>query len=164
MKITIVALLLTISAAAQMTNAALLKLDREFAQVTASEHLDGWMRYMTDSTVIFGPEGYSQIAGGKDAIAAYYRDLFSRPDFRLSWKPMSAQLLPTGTTGYTTGTFHWVMPNNQCRCVNDWHGTYLAVWESYAGGKWRLKALFPSETPPQWVAVVGRVVEALLRS
>ena len=36
MKIAFVALLLTISAVAQMTDAALLKLDREFAQVTAS--------------------------------------------------------------------------------------------------------------------------------
>src|SRR6185312_5929428 len=146
MKVTIAVLLFTISAGAQMTNAALLKLDREFAKATANEHLDGWMRYMMDYTVIFGTQGESQIVGGKEEIRTYYRDLFSRPDFKMNWTPISAQLLPTGATGYTTGTFHWVMPNSTCNCVNDWHGTYLAAWEKEGlpGGKWKLKALFPS--------------------
>jgi ketosteroid isomerase-like protein len=114
MKVTIAVLLFTVSAAAQMTNAALLKLDREFAQATASEHLDGWMKYMMDYTVIFGTQGESQIVSGKEEIRTYYRELFSRPDFKMNWTPMSAQLLPTGATGYTRGTFHWVMPNNRC--------------------------------------------------
>jgi ketosteroid isomerase-like protein len=101
---------------------------------------------MTDYTVIFGPQGYSQIVGGKEEIRTLYRDLFSRPDFKMNWTPMSAHLLHSGETGYTTGTFHWVMPNTSCSCVNDWHGTYLAVWdkEGFQRGKWKLKALFPS--------------------
>lgn len=145
MKLAITLMILTLSSAAQMTNAALLGLDKEFAKATAKEHLDGWMKYMMDYSVIFGPQGYSQIVSGKDEIRAFYRSLFSMPDFEMTWTPMRAQLLPSGTTGYTTGTFHWVMPNATCKCVNEWRGTYLAVWEvEIPGRKWKLKALFPS--------------------
>jgi ketosteroid isomerase-like protein len=100
---------------------------------------------MMDYTVIFGPQGYSQIVSGKEQIRTFYQELFSMPDFKMNWTPMSAQLLPSRATGYTRGTFHWIMPNSRCKCVNDWHGTYLAVWEEEnPGGKWKLKALFPS--------------------
>jgi len=146
MRVAIAVLLFAISSAAQMTNAALLKLDREFAQATAKEHFDGWMRYMMDYTVIFGPQGDSHIADGKEEIRKHYHDRFSMPHFKMNWTPMSAQVLPSGTTGYTKGTFHWVIPQNPCTCEDNWHGTYLAVWEEDpgAGGKWKLKALFPS--------------------
>lgn len=145
MKIAIAVLVVTVSSAAQMTNATLLALDRAFARVTTTDHFDGWMKYMTDHTVIFGPQGYSQIASGKEQIRTFYQELFSMPDFKMNWTPMSAQILPSGATGYTRGTFHWIMPNSKCKCVNDWHGSYLAVWEEENPvGKWKLKALFPS--------------------
>ena len=146
MKIAIALFVLTLSSAtAQMTNAALLRLDREFSKATTTEHLDGWMKYMMDYSVIFGPQGYSQIVAGKEQIRTFYQELFSMPDFAMNWTPMSAQILASGSTGYTRGTFHWIMPNSRCKCENDWHGTYLAVWEEEnPGGKWKLKALFPS--------------------
>jgi ketosteroid isomerase-like protein len=146
MKATLAVFLLTVSSAAQMTNAGLLKLDREFAQATTKEHLNGWMNYMMDSTVIFAPQHYSGNLDGKEAIRSRYRDLFTMSDFKMDWTPMSAQILPSTATGYTKGTFHWVIPNSPCKCVNDWHGTYLAVWEeeNSAAGKWKHKALLPS--------------------
>jgi ketosteroid isomerase-like protein len=146
MKTTLALFLLTVSSAAQMTNARLLKLDQQFAQATTKEHLDGWMRYIMDSTVIFAPQHYSGNLDGKEAIRTRYQDLFATPDFKMNWRPTSAQVLPSGATGYTKGTFHWVIPYSPCKCVSDWHGTYLAVWEEEdsAGGKWKLKALLPS--------------------
>jgi len=57
MKIAIAVLVLTVSSAAQMTNATLLALDRAFAKVTTTEHFDGWMKYMMDDTVIFWTTG-----------------------------------------------------------------------------------------------------------
>jgi hypothetical protein len=55
MKALLVLLMFSISATAQMNEAGLLKLDREFAKATSEKRLDGWMRYMMDSTVVFGP-------------------------------------------------------------------------------------------------------------
>jgi ketosteroid isomerase-like protein len=141
----LVLLLLSVPATGQMNQAGLLKLDRDFAKATSEKRLDGWMRYMMESTVVFGPPRSVQHIVGKEEIRNYYRDMFGMPDFNMSWTPMSAQILPTGTTGYTRGTFHWFMPNDVCKCVNDWHGTYLAVWEEESlDGHWKLKALFPS--------------------
>jgi ketosteroid isomerase-like protein len=138
--------LLTLSAAAQMTSDALLKFDKQFAQATDRERLEGWMKYMMEPTVIFGTQHTDQRIVGKEEIRGYYRDLFSIPDFRMTWMPTTARILASGMTGYTEGTFHWVIPNTQCKCVNDWRGTYVAIWEEedHAGGNWKLKALSPS--------------------
>ena len=56
MKVILSLLLLSISAMAQMSQSGLLKLDRAFAQATSEKRLDGWMSYMMDSTVVFGPQ------------------------------------------------------------------------------------------------------------
>jgi ketosteroid isomerase-like protein len=142
----LVLLMLAISATAQMTESGLLKLDDDFAKTTSEKRLDGWVSFMMNSTVVFGPQHSAQRIVGREEIRDYYRDMFAMPDFKMSWTPRTAQLLPSGQTGYTRGTFHWVSPNYKCRCVNDWHGTYLAVWEEEQcpGGAWKLKALFPS--------------------
>jgi ketosteroid isomerase-like protein len=146
MKVLLAFLLFSVSALAQMTEANLLKLDREFAQATAEKRLEGWMHYMMDSTVVFGPTHSAQRIVGKDEIRGYYRDMFAMPGFNMTWTPKTAKILPSGQTGYTRGTFHWVSPNDICHCVNDWHGTYLAVWEEEQcpQGAWKLKGLFPS--------------------
>ena len=140
-------LLFSVSAIAQMTPAALLKLDREFAQATSEKRLDGWMSYMMQTTVIFGPPNSLSRLVGKDEIQRFYSDAFAVPDFSMRWTPKRAQLLPSGNTGYTMGTFQWVSKEGKCHCRNDLHGTYLAVWEREPGsnpGQWKLKALFPS--------------------
>jgi ketosteroid isomerase-like protein len=146
MRVLLVFLLLTVSVRAQMTTAALLKMDRDFQRATSEKGLDGWMSYMMDSTVIFGPPTSAQRIVGREEIQDYYRTFFEMSDFRMSWIPKSASILRSGNTGYTRGTFHWILPNRGCNCVNDWKGTYLAVWEldSRISGKWKLKALFPS--------------------
>jgi ketosteroid isomerase-like protein len=146
MRVLLAFLLFTVSATAQMTTAALLKMDRDFQRATSEKRLDGWMSYMMDSTVIFGPPTSAQRIVGKEEIQDYYRTFFAMPNFRMSWTPKKAVILPSGETGYTSGTFHWILPNPGCHCVNDWKGTYLAVWEldSHISGEWKLKALFPS--------------------
>jgi ketosteroid isomerase-like protein len=147
MKALLALLLFSISAAAQMTESALLQLDRDFAQATSEKRLDGWMKYMMETTVIFGPPNSLWRLAGKEEIQHYYREAFAMPDFSMRWTPKSAQLLPSGNTGYTTGTFQWVSKEGKCHCLNDLHGTYLAVWEREPcpdPGPWKLKALFPS--------------------
>jgi ketosteroid isomerase-like protein len=146
MRVLLAFVLLTVSATAQMTTGALLKMDHDFQQSTSERRLDGWMSYMMDSTVIFGPPTSAQRIVGKEEIQSYYRTFFAMPDFSMRWMPQKAVILPSGETGYTSGTFHWILPNHGCNCINDWKGTYLAVWEldSRISGKWKIKALFPS--------------------
>jgi len=155
MKTTIVVFLLTISAAGQMTRPALLQLDGDFARATAEGHLDGWMKYMMASTVIFqvalpqllrGPQFTEQMIVGKEEIRSYYQRMFAMPNFTMLWTPTDAQVLPSATIGFTKGTFRWTFLYQLCNCTLDWHGTYLAVWEQDPAevAKWKLKALFPS--------------------
>ena len=145
MKPVLVLLMLAISATAQMSKSGLLKLDDEFAKATSEKLLDRCVSFMMDSTVLFGPPYYSELIVGREEIRNYYRKMFSSPGFKMNATPRVAEVLPSGQTGYTRGTFHWVIPNDKCHCINDWHGTYLAVWEEESPkGKWKLKALFPS--------------------
>jgi ketosteroid isomerase-like protein len=147
MKTVLAVLLFSISAVAQMTEPALLQLDRDFAHATSEKRLDGWMKYMMETTVIFGPPNSLTRVVGKEEIERQYREMFAMPDFTMRWTPKTAQLLPSGNTGYTTGTFQWLSTDGTCHCRNDLHGTYLAVWEKEPCpglGPWKLKALFPS--------------------
>jgi hypothetical protein len=68
MKAVFVIVSFSISVAAQMTNADLLKLDRDFAQETSKKRLDGWMNYIMQSTVIFGPPNSTQRVARKEEI------------------------------------------------------------------------------------------------
>jgi ketosteroid isomerase-like protein len=149
MKVVLFILLLSHFAAAQMTGAALLQLDRDFALAASEKRLDRWMNFMMDSTVIFGSTGSTGHFVGKEEIRNYYGSLFAMPDFSISLKSQSAEILPSGRTGYTKGTFQWRLPDHKCRCVNEERGTYLAVWERDPScpppnGPWKLKALFPA--------------------
>jgi ketosteroid isomerase-like protein len=149
MKVVLLILLLSHFAAAQMTEATLLQLDRDFALATSEKRLDRWMNFMMDSTVIFGPSGSTGHLVGKEEIRSYYGSLFAMSDFSISLKPESAEILPSGRTGYTKGTFQWTIPDHKCQCVNELRGTYLAVWERDPScpprnGPWKLKALFPA--------------------
>jgi hypothetical protein len=74
---TLAVCLLTISAAGQRRSPALLQLDRDIARATAEGRLEGWMKYMMASTVIFqvalpqlqrGPQFTDQMIVGKDEI------------------------------------------------------------------------------------------------
>jgi ketosteroid isomerase-like protein len=143
MKAVLFFLLLSHTAAAQMTRAALLQLDRDFAYATSERQLDRWMNYMMDSTVIFRPSSTGHFVG-KEEIRSYYGDLFAMPDFSMSFRPESAEILPSGGMGYTKGKFQWTIPDHGCQCVNELRGTYLAVWErDPSSNAWKLKALFP---------------------
>jgi ketosteroid isomerase-like protein len=147
MKAVLAVLLLSIAAAGQMTEGRLLKLDQDFAEATAKKHVEGLMDYTMDSTVIFWYNSPMRTSGPQE-IQSYFRQLFATPGFLMTWIPQTAELLPSGMTGYTKGTFHWVIPNPGCHCAADWHGTYLAVWERKPcpdlDPPWKLKALFPS--------------------
>ena len=103
MKVVLLILLLAHLAAAQMTEAALLQLDRDFALATSEKRLDRWMNFMMDSTVIFGPSGSTGHFVGKEEIRSYYGSLFAMSDFSISLKPESTEILPSGRTGYTKG-------------------------------------------------------------
>jgi ketosteroid isomerase-like protein len=147
MRIMVAVFVLSLAAAGQMTESRLLKLDQDFAQATGKRQVDGMMDYVMDSTVIFWYNSPMRTSG-PDEIRRHFQELFATPGFVMTWTPQTAELLPTGVTGYTTGTFHWVIPNPGCRCAADWHGTYLAVWERKPcpdlNPPWKLKALFPS--------------------
>jgi ketosteroid isomerase-like protein len=148
MKAVLFILLLSHLVAAQMTRAALLP-DQDFAQATSEKQVDRWMNYMMDSTVIFGPSNSSGHLVGKEEIRSCYRGLFAMADFNMSLKPESAEILPSGQTAYTKGTFQWTIPDQKCHCKNELRGTYLAVWERDPScppptGPWKLKALFPA--------------------
>jgi len=86
MKTVLALLLFSISAVAQMTEADLLQLDRDFAQATSEKRLDGWMKYMMEPTVIFGPPNSTWRLLGMEEIRSYYKEMFAMPDFTMRWE------------------------------------------------------------------------------
>jgi len=59
---------------------------------------------------------------------------------KITLKPETAHLSPSGDTGYTTGTYEWVSPSVGCGCTNDFRGTYLTAWRLGRDNKWKVKS------------------------
>jgi ketosteroid isomerase-like protein len=134
-----IALVLTIAtsgafggaARAQTDNAALAnqlrETERAFAKTMADRNHPGFVSYLSDETVFFGPQGAMR---GKAAVAAAWKPFFDRPDAPFSWDPDTAEVLDSGTLGLTSGP----VKDPQGKRV----GTFNSVWRKDASGTWKI--------------------------
>ena len=109
--------------------------ERAFAKTMADRNHTGFVSYLSDEAVFFGPQGATR---GKAAVAAAWKPFFDRPDAPFSWDPDTAEVLDSGTLGLTSGP------------VKDPHGkrvgTFNSVWRKDASGAWKI--VFDKGCPP----------------
>jgi len=121
----------------------LLRLDRAFARATLDHGLDGWMSHLSDTVVVSLSEPMEPIGGWRN-VHKHFSTLFAIPGFTMRWRPGEAHVFSSGKTGYSAGTYQFVIPNPLCKCVNDERGTYVIVWRRSETGEWKVKAFVPS--------------------
>jgi ketosteroid isomerase-like protein len=119
------------AARAQTANAALAnqvrETERAFAKTMADRNHAAFVSFLADETVFFGPEGPIR---GKAAVAAAWKPFFDRPAAPFSWEPDTAEVLDSGTLGYTSGP---VKDPEGKRS-----GTFNSVWRKDASGAWKI--------------------------
>ena len=134
-----IALVLTIAAGAAFSGAAraqtdtaalanqLRETERAFAKTMSDHNHAGFVSYLSDETVFFGPQGAMR---GKAAVAAAWKPFFDRPEAPFSWDPDTAEVLDSGTLGLTSGP----VKDPQGKRV----GTFNSVWRRDASGAWKI--------------------------
>lgn len=101
--------------------------ERAFAKTMADRNHAGFVSYLADETVFFGPQGAMR---GKAAVAAAWKPFFDRPDAPFSWDPDTAEVLDSGMLGLTSGP----VKDPQGKRV----GTFNSVWRKDASGAWKI--------------------------
>jgi ketosteroid isomerase-like protein len=119
------------AARAQADNAALAnqvrETERAFAKTMADRNHAGFVSFLADDTVFFGPQGPIR---GKAAVSDAWKPFFDRPAAPFSWEPDTAEVLESGTLGYTSGP---VKDPEGKRS-----GTFNSVWRKDASGAWKI--------------------------
>jgi ketosteroid isomerase-like protein len=104
--------------------------DRAFFAATRDRGPDGWADF-------FAPDGVSwgggEITTGHDKIRDAMVGLLSKS--QLVWKPIASRMGPSGTLGFTVGTFEIRAGAQVLK-----QGSYETVWKQQPDGSWKVAA------------------------
>jgi len=118
---------------------ALIEADRQWSQ--SAKDLDLFMSfYVPDATSY--PPGMPELVG-PEAIRKVFKEIFSAPNFSLSWTPSKAEVAASGDVGWTAGTYDMTMGG-----MKD-SGKYITLWRKQPEGTWKVAAdIFNTNLPP----------------
>jgi len=131
-------LLLSWTPTQQEGASALMAADRAFAEDTAADGLEGWLRWFAPDATIATRTG--ELRTGSAELREYYASI-GFPPARFSWEPASGALSEAGDLGYTVGSWTIRAPDAPAQpgAVLA-EGRYLSVWRRQADGAFRVVA------------------------
>ena len=140
MKATWIALGMALAGCAQQAAAppadleVLMEADRAFAEAVAQGGTEAWVSWFATDGAQIQP-GSGEIMG-HDAIRSLMAGL-DDPNFKLSWKPLRADIAASGDLGWTTGSYvsEGVGPDGEPRRGQ---GRYVTIWRKGADGAWKV--------------------------
>lgn len=113
----------------------LIEADRAFAKGVQTTGLGAWLfAFGSDGMLISGGKTFV----GQEGIRQAVLPLFADPEFELTWDPIFATVGPSGSLGYTIGSYEMTTGGE----VGPLHetGSYLTVWRRKANGDWKVEA------------------------
>src|SRR5664279_3145368 len=136
------AILSTLSFAADRDASGLMQADRDFAKATAAKRLDGWMSFMAPNAVLLRAEPLVGLAQIKAGMA---KD-FDLPGCQLTWEPTKAEFVGSGPVGYTVGRYEAKFTGDDGKPQTS-YGSYMTTWHKQADGSWKVVADIASPDP-----------------
>ena len=115
--------------------AALLGVDRAFAQATAERGLEGFLSYVAGDASFF-PAG-APIVTGKEAIGRLWSPLLTTPGVAITWEPLQANVSRAGDLGYTFGGYQLTRETEEGETTIEL-GSYVTIWKKEPGGAWKV--------------------------
>ncbi len=128
--------------------ASLLEADRALAEAysTSDTPLDAVFAFFADDARVLAPD--VPIALGWEASRAVFAKLEALPGYSLSWSPTTADIGSAADLGYTIGTYHMQLPDDDGNTV-EVDGKYLSLWKRQPDGSWKIAVdMFNSDGPP----------------
>ena len=127
---------------------SLLEADRALAEAhsTSDKPLDTFFASFADDGRVLAPA--TPIAVGWEASRAVFAELEAVPGYSLAWSPTTADVGRGADLGYTIGTYHMQLPDDDGNVV-EIDGKYLSVWKRQPDGSWKIAVdMFNSDGPP----------------
>jgi len=109
--------------------------DIAFAKATAEHGVDGWVGWFADSGVMVIP-GRNVV--GRAAIRELMAPELGDTTVALTWKPVSVQVSPGGTMGYTIGRWDRTPRAGAPAGATVRHGSYVTIWRKQGDGTWKV--------------------------
>ena len=113
---------------------ALLRTDKEWAEVAATSDVERLLSFWTEDAVIY-PAGAPAVVG-KEAIREFIHRSHSLPGFSVSWEPTQAVVSDSGDIGYTLGTTEFTVNDAEGKLISS-RGKYVLIWKKQADGSWK---------------------------
>jgi len=120
------------------TRQELLDADVAFALAATERGLEGFLEFLTDGALAPRPaqRALPQAAPGR---RAHHRSKLRllQPGYRLSWRPLKAEVTRPGQLGYTYGYWEASRPGAGHESLR---GDYMTIWKKQPDGSWKVIA------------------------
>jgi ketosteroid isomerase-like protein len=101
--------------------------EKAFAATMAKRDFATFSTFISDEAVFWsGPKPLH----GKEAIAAFWKRFYEKPEAPFSWEPDNVEVVASGTLAYSTGPVY--DPKGKL------FSRFNSVWRQEAPGKWRI--------------------------
>ena len=101
--------------------------ERAFAKTMADRDIQAFAGYIAEEGLFFGGKGPIR---GREAVVTAWKRFFEGSEAPFSWDPETAEVLPSGNLGLTSGPVR--DPKGELI------GTFMTIWRLEADGKWRV--------------------------
>lgn len=115
------------------TEASLMQADRDFADATHRNGIDGWMSFFARDAIRIRYR--ADMVKGYDAVRAFDLPNISDTTYTLNWEPTDAYVFSGGTIGSTTGRYWAVSRKVETSGKELSRGRYVTVWRR-EGNRW----------------------------
>jgi ketosteroid isomerase-like protein len=130
---------------ADAATAALLQVDRDFAQAGAAKNMDRFLGYIAED-VRFYSAGVMQT--GKLPFRESWSKGFADPNWSITWAPLYAEAAQSADLGYTTGSFE-IHDRSADGTPLVRKGSYVTLWRKQSDGAWKVALDIGSFVPPR---------------
>jgi ketosteroid isomerase-like protein len=101
--------------------------ERAFAKTMADRDHAAFASFLSEETVFFsGPKPLH----GKQAVAAWWKRFYEKPQAPFSWEPQEVEVLESGALALSTGPVR----DPQGKVI----ATFTSIWRLEAPGTWRI--------------------------
>ena len=101
--------------------------ERAFAKTMADRDIQAFAGYIAEEGLFFGGKGPIR---GREAVVTAWKRFFEGSEAPFSWDPETAEVLPSGNLGLTSGPVR--DPKGELI------GTFMTIWRLESDGKWRV--------------------------
>jgi ketosteroid isomerase-like protein len=101
--------------------------ERAFARTMAQRDLAGFASFVSEEAVFFSGQAPLH---GKQAVTAWWKRYYEKPEAPFSWEPADIEVLDSGTLALSSGPVR----DAQGKVV----ATFTSIWRLEAPGTWRI--------------------------